>query len=81
MSGSATALRQERLKKSARTNPLGLFTINEEDEQQKNENSKRLKGMLRFCSMTGAVCEIRRTAGTVSVFISSSVCYSESVCD
>ncbi|XP_061234457.1 ensconsin isoform X8 [Neopsephotus bourkii] len=43
MSGSATALRQERLKKSARTNPLGLFTINEEDEQQKNENSKRLK--------------------------------------
>ncbi|XP_030346244.1 ensconsin isoform X4 [Strigops habroptila] len=43
MSGSATALRQERLKISARTNPLGLFTINEEDEQQKNENSKRLK--------------------------------------
>ncbi|KAM9018096.1 ensconsin isoform 3-T3 [Ara ararauna] len=43
MSGSATALRQERLKKSARTNPVGLFTINEEDEQQKNENSKRLK--------------------------------------
>ncbi|XP_069708067.1 ensconsin isoform X2 [Phaenicophaeus curvirostris] len=44
MLGSATALRQERLKKtSARPNPLGLFTINEEDEQQKNGNSKRLK--------------------------------------
>ncbi|XP_009949675.1 PREDICTED: ensconsin [Leptosomus discolor] len=43
MPGSITALRQERLKKSARPNPLGLFTINEEDEQQKNGNSKRLK--------------------------------------
>ncbi|XP_074436724.1 ensconsin isoform X4 [Larus michahellis] len=43
MPGSTTALRQERLKKSARPNPLGLFTINEEDEQQKNVNSKRLK--------------------------------------
>ncbi|XP_075002018.1 ensconsin isoform X5 [Calonectris borealis] len=44
MPGSSTALRQERLKKaSARPNPLGLFTINEEDEQQKNGNSKRLK--------------------------------------
>ncbi|KAM6081073.1 ensconsin isoform 3-T3 [Chlamydotis macqueenii] len=43
MPGSVTALRQERLKKSARPNPLGLFTINEEDEQQKNGNSKRLK--------------------------------------
>uniref|UniRef100_A0A8C0FEX5 Microtubule associated protein 7 n=1 Tax=Bubo bubo TaxID=30461 RepID=A0A8C0FEX5_BUBBB len=43
MPGSTTALRQERLKKSARPNPLGLFTINEEDEQQKNGNSKRLK--------------------------------------
>ncbi|XP_066171709.1 ensconsin isoform X4 [Sylvia atricapilla] len=43
MPGSATALRQERLKKSARPNPPGLFTINEEDEQQKNGNSTRLK--------------------------------------
>ncbi|XP_037986897.1 ensconsin isoform X8 [Motacilla alba alba] len=44
MPGSTTALRQERLKKSARPNPPGLFTINEEDEQQKNGNSTRLKG-------------------------------------
>ncbi|XP_075270090.1 ensconsin isoform X12 [Opisthocomus hoazin] len=44
MPGSTTAFRQERLKKtSARPNLLGLFTINEEDEQQKNGNSKRLK--------------------------------------
>lgn len=46
MPGSATALRQERLKKTnARPIPLGLFTINEEDEQQKNGNSRRPKGM------------------------------------
>ncbi|XP_050643900.1 ensconsin isoform X5 [Macaca thibetana thibetana] len=44
MPGSATALRHERLKKSnARPIPLGLFTINEEDEQQKNGNSRRPK--------------------------------------
>ncbi|KAF6364833.1 microtubule associated protein 7 [Rhinolophus ferrumequinum] len=44
MPGSATALRQERLKKTnARPIPLGLFTINEEDEQQKNGNSRRPK--------------------------------------
>ncbi|XP_029799448.1 ensconsin isoform X7 [Suricata suricatta] len=44
MPGSATAFRQERLKKtSARPIPLGLFTINEEDEQQKNGNSRRPK--------------------------------------
>ncbi|XP_043366977.1 ensconsin isoform X2 [Dermochelys coriacea] len=44
MPGAATTIRQERLKKtSARTNPPGLFTINEEDEQQKNGNAKRLK--------------------------------------
>ncbi|XP_053828501.1 ensconsin isoform X3 [Vidua macroura] len=43
MPGSTTAFRQERLKKSARPNPPGLFTINEEDEQQKNGNSTRLK--------------------------------------
>ncbi|XP_030054367.1 ensconsin isoform X2 [Microcaecilia unicolor] len=43
---SATAVRQERVKKtSARPNPLGLFTINEEDEQQKNGNARRLKGI------------------------------------
>lgn len=46
MPGSATALRQERLKKTnSRPLSLGLFTINEEDEQQKNGNSRRLKGM------------------------------------
>ncbi|XP_064913179.1 ensconsin isoform X12 [Columba livia] len=44
MPGAVTALRQERLKKSTRPNPLGLFTINEEDEQQKNGSSKILKG-------------------------------------
>ncbi|PKK32943.1 microtubule-associated protein 7, transcript variant X2 [Columba livia] len=44
MPGAVTTLRQERLKKSARPNPLGLFTINEEDEQQKNGSSKILKG-------------------------------------
>lgn len=65
MPGSITALRQERLKKSARPNPLGLFTINEEDEQQKNENSKRPKGMLQFCSAIRAVCEVRCTGGTM----------------
>ncbi|XP_005551985.3 ensconsin isoform X4 [Macaca fascicularis] len=44
MPGSATALRHERLKKTnARPIPLGLFTINEEDEQQKNGNSRRPK--------------------------------------
>ncbi|XP_053144682.1 ensconsin isoform X2 [Hemicordylus capensis] len=44
MPGSATAIRQERLKKaSVRPNTPVLFTINEEDEQQKNSNSKRLK--------------------------------------
>lgn len=46
MPGSATAIRPERLKKtSARPIPLGLFTINEEDEQQKNGNSRGPKGM------------------------------------
>uniref|UniRef100_A0A8C9CY77 Microtubule associated protein 7 n=1 Tax=Phocoena sinus TaxID=42100 RepID=A0A8C9CY77_PHOSS len=44
MPGSATAFRQERLKKtSARAVPLGLFTINEEDEQQRNGHSRRPK--------------------------------------
>ncbi|XP_036024999.1 ensconsin isoform X2 [Onychomys torridus] len=44
MPGSATAIRQERLQKTrARPIPLGLFTINEEDEQQKNGNSRRPK--------------------------------------
>lgn len=47
MPGSATAIRQERLKKThVRTIPLVLFTINEEDELQKNGNSRRPKGML-----------------------------------
>ncbi|XP_054992298.1 ensconsin isoform X2 [Sorex araneus] len=41
MPGSATALRQERLKKTnARPILLGLFTITEEDEQQKNGHSR-----------------------------------------
>ncbi|XP_064025188.1 ensconsin isoform X3 [Pogoniulus pusillus] len=43
MTVSISALRQERLKKSARPNPPGLFTINEEDEPQKNGNSQRPK--------------------------------------
>ncbi|XP_012577551.1 PREDICTED: ensconsin isoform X3 [Condylura cristata] len=44
MPGSATAIRHERLKKTnSRPIPLGLFTINEEDEQQKNGNSRRPK--------------------------------------
>lgn len=46
MPGSATAIRQERLKKTpARTIPLALFTINEEDELQKSGNARRPKGM------------------------------------
>ncbi|XP_043932354.1 ensconsin [Protopterus annectens] len=48
MPSSATVVRQERLKKSStRPNPPGLFTINEEDEQQKNGNSRRSKGLTR----------------------------------
>ncbi|XP_025023988.1 ensconsin isoform X2 [Python bivittatus] len=44
MPGSAAALRQERLKKpGVRPNTPVLFTINEEDEHQKNNHSKRLK--------------------------------------
>nr|XP_028579346.1 ensconsin isoform X1 [Podarcis muralis] len=44
MPGSSTAIRQERLKKAGvRPNTPVLFTINEEDEQQKNGKSKRLK--------------------------------------
>ncbi|XP_060095990.1 ensconsin [Heteronotia binoei] len=44
MPGSATAVRQERLKKaSVRPNTPVLFTINEEDEQQKNNHPKRTK--------------------------------------
>ncbi|XP_021566175.1 ensconsin [Carlito syrichta] len=44
MPGSATAIRQERPKKTnTRPISLGLFTINEEDEQQKNGNSRRPK--------------------------------------
>ncbi|KAM5164889.1 ensconsin isoform 2-T2 [Mantella aurantiaca] len=45
MPGSTTAARQERAKKSgARPAPPALFTINEEDEQQKNGSSKKVKG-------------------------------------
>ncbi|XP_018412434.1 PREDICTED: ensconsin [Nanorana parkeri] len=44
MPGSTTAARQERVKKSgARPAPPVLFTINEEDEQQKNGSSKKVK--------------------------------------
>ncbi|XP_077207847.1 ensconsin isoform X2 [Paroedura picta] len=44
MPGSATAVRQERLKKaSVRPNTPNLFTINEEDEQQKNNHPRRSK--------------------------------------
>ncbi|KAM3856639.1 ensconsin isoform 3-T3 [Vipera latastei] len=44
MPGSAAALRQERLKKPGmRPNTPVLFTINEEDEHQKSNHSKRLK--------------------------------------
>ncbi|XP_072493780.1 ensconsin isoform X2 [Notamacropus eugenii] len=44
MPGSATAIRQERLKRtSSRPNPPGLFTINEEEEHLKNGNSRRPK--------------------------------------
>lgn len=49
MPGSATAVRQERLKKaSVRPNTPVLFTINEEDEQQKNNHPKRSKGTVLF---------------------------------
>ncbi|XP_075059256.1 ensconsin isoform X2 [Mixophyes fleayi] len=44
MPGSNTAARQERVKKTgARPTPPLLFTINEEDEQQKNGNSRKVK--------------------------------------
>lgn len=55
MPGSATAIRQERLKKThARTIPLALFTINEEDELQKSGNARRPKGMHQPYLFTGA---------------------------
>ncbi|XP_039179199.1 ensconsin isoform X11 [Crotalus tigris] len=44
MPGSAAALRQERLKKpGVRPNTPVLFTINEEDEHQKSNHSKKVK--------------------------------------
>ncbi|XP_075718600.1 ensconsin isoform X2 [Rhinoderma darwinii] len=44
MPGSAAATRQDRVKKSGtRPTAPSLFTINEEDEQQKNGNSKKEK--------------------------------------
>ncbi|XP_063773476.1 ensconsin isoform X7 [Pseudophryne corroboree] len=44
MPGPNTAGRQERVKKTgARPTPPVLFTINEEDEQQKNGNSRKVK--------------------------------------
>ncbi|KAM4903588.1 ensconsin [Sylvia borin] len=64
MPGSATALRQERLKKSARPNPPGLFTINEEDEQQKNGNSTRLKATEGSDTQDKKVTSGQSNAGT-----------------
>ncbi|KAM4695386.1 ensconsin isoform 2-T2 [Discoglossus pictus] len=44
MPGQTTALRQDRMKKTgARPIPPVLFTINEEDEQQKNGNGRKVK--------------------------------------
>ncbi|XP_030091954.1 ensconsin isoform X5 [Serinus canaria] len=64
MPGSTTALRQERLKKSARPNPPGLFTINEEDEQQKNGNSTRLKATEGSETQDKKVTSGQSSAGT-----------------
>lgn len=79
MPGSATAIRQERLKKaSVRPNTPVLFTINEEDEQQKNCNSKRLKG--NHCLSRSAVCRKKQiscfdyTADDVSILYLSGFC-------
>lgn len=78
MPGSTTGLRQERLKKtSARPNPLGLFTINEEDEQQKNGSSKRLKGMPWLCSLGWAGLGVQRAAQPPQRLAGSRVCYRE----
>lgn len=80
MTVSISALRQERLKKSARPNPPGLFTINEEDEPQKNGNSKRPKGRLQLCGAIraawGICCLLAREAQHFSGF---SVCCRDSV--
>ncbi|XP_057611337.1 ensconsin isoform X2 [Chionomys nivalis] len=66
MPGSATAIRQERLKKThARPIPLGLFTINEEDEQQKNGNSRRPKAP-DGCKIQGKKTAVGRPTSTVS---------------
>lgn len=81
MLGSTTALRQERLKKSARPNPPGLFTINEEDEQQKNGNSTRVKGTFLFCSGISGLPVGYAAQQAQQCFISSSVCYREPVSD
>ncbi|XP_064269671.1 ensconsin isoform X4 [Passer domesticus] len=64
MRGSTTALRQERLKKGARPNPPGLFTINEEDEQQKNGNSTRLKATEGSETQDKKVASAQSNAGT-----------------
>lgn len=62
MPGATTVLRQERLKKtSGRPSPLGLFTITEEDEQQKNGNSKRPRGMCGSAA-SPALCALRGSA-------------------
>ncbi|XP_069866736.1 ensconsin isoform X5 [Dipodomys merriami] len=66
MPGSATALRQERLKKTnARPVPLGLFTINEEDEQQKNGNSRRPKAADSY-KVQDKKSSLNRPSSTVS---------------
>lgn len=64
MPGSNKAARQERGKKSgARPAPPLLFTINEEDEQQKNGSSKKVKG--RHCKSLRAIDYCRAGAGSL----------------
>lgn len=58
MPGSATATRQDRVKKtSTRPSAPLLFTINEEDEQQKNGISKKEKGKHCACDW---LCTMQR---------------------
>ncbi|XP_033619165.1 ensconsin isoform X3 [Fukomys damarensis] len=66
MPGSATAIRQERLKKThARPIPLGLFTINEEDEQPKNGDSRTPKAS-DGCKVQDKKTASSRPSATVS---------------
>lgn len=73
MPGSATAFRQERLKKGGvRPNTPVLFTINEEDEQQKNSGSKKQKGMCCLCRQLGP---------SVGYAAQQIVCFADTGCD